>query len=214
MPKSSLKAKRHTDALPSSARDILLLAAKRLFAQKGLSGTSIRDIALAAHMNSSQISYYFDSKEGLYRACIQSIAEERILIAEQILLPPTSREEFRVRLRLFVDNLFAHFLEDRDTGLIIIREFDRMNSPAAKIFKSYFARLYEMLIVFFRVSTEQKFMRSFQSPADPLTLTSLFFGSILNELRFDHLKEDLFSRSLKNSDERKSVSETIVDLFS
>lgn len=214
MPKSSLKPRRASSSDNSSAREILLLAAKHLFARKGLSGTTIRDIALEANMNSSQISYYFDSKEGLYRACIQDIAEDRIRIAEQILIPPTSREEFRVRTRLFIDNLFNHFLEDRDTGLIIIREYDRMHSPAAKVFKTYFTRLFELLIHFFEVAIEQKFMSPLSKNPDPLTVTSLFFGLLISELRFDHIKEDLFSRTIKKTEERKIVTDHIIELFS
>ena len=47
----------------NSARKQLLDAARALFARRGLSGTSIRDIAQAAKVNSSMISYYFESKE-------------------------------------------------------------------------------------------------------------------------------------------------------
>ena len=41
------------------------LAAQRLFALNGFRATSIRDIAKAANVNSSMISYYFRSKEQL-----------------------------------------------------------------------------------------------------------------------------------------------------
>jgi len=44
-------------ASPIKKRDQLLLAGKKLFARQGLSGTSIRDIAQQAGMNSSMISY-------------------------------------------------------------------------------------------------------------------------------------------------------------
>ena len=38
-------------------------AAEELFAEKGFSGTSVRDIADAADVNVAMISYYFGSKE-------------------------------------------------------------------------------------------------------------------------------------------------------
>jgi AcrR family transcriptional regulator len=209
--------KRSLNNESSSARDILLVAARRLFARKGLSGTTIRDIALEAKMNSSQISYYFENKEGLYRACVQDIAEDRIRIAEQILIPPQSAEEYRVRLQLFADNLFNYFLEDRDTGLIIIREYDRMHSPAEKVFKNYFSQLFDLLINFFRRAITKGFTTNRGLAADkgdPLIITSLFFGTLISELRFDHIKEGLFKRSLRHAEERKIVTEHIVNLFS
>lgn len=51
----------------AEARSRLLLAALRLFAEKGFAKTSTRDIALAAGVNLASIKYYFGDKAGLYR---------------------------------------------------------------------------------------------------------------------------------------------------
>lgn len=61
----------HTKPLRSDgaeARNRLLDAAMRLFAEQGFAKTSTRDIAEAAQVNISSISYYFGDKAGLYRA--------------------------------------------------------------------------------------------------------------------------------------------------
>ena len=50
------------------ARQRLLLAGLRLFADQGYAKTSIRQIALAAGTNVAAVSYYFGHKAGLYRA--------------------------------------------------------------------------------------------------------------------------------------------------
>lgn len=50
------------------ARQRLMDAALVLFADRGFAKTSIREIALAAHVNIAAISYYFGDKVGLYRA--------------------------------------------------------------------------------------------------------------------------------------------------
>jgi AcrR family transcriptional regulator len=41
----------------------IMEAAEELFAEKGFSGTSVRDISDAADINVAMISYYFGSKE-------------------------------------------------------------------------------------------------------------------------------------------------------
>ena len=52
----------------AEARSRLLHAALYLFAEKGFSKTSTRDIAQAAGVNLAAIKYYFGDKAGLYRA--------------------------------------------------------------------------------------------------------------------------------------------------
>lgn len=54
------------------ARTRLLDAALTLFAEKGFAATSIRELALAAQVNVSAISYYFGDKAGLYRAVYEN----------------------------------------------------------------------------------------------------------------------------------------------
>lgn len=55
----------------SDQRSQLIAAAIPLFAAKGLSGVNVREIARAAGVNPSQISYHFGGKEGLYAAVIR-----------------------------------------------------------------------------------------------------------------------------------------------
>jgi len=49
----------------SSKQSQLLDTAEMLFSRKGFDGTSVRDIAEAAGINTAMISYYFGSKEKL-----------------------------------------------------------------------------------------------------------------------------------------------------
>jgi AcrR family transcriptional regulator len=48
-------------------------AAMRLFGEFGFDGTSTRDIAGAASLNTPALQYYFNNKEGLYAACAELI---------------------------------------------------------------------------------------------------------------------------------------------
>jgi AcrR family transcriptional regulator len=49
--------------------------ALRLFAEHGFEATTTRQIAAAAGVNAPALQYYFDNKEGVYRACAEYIAE-------------------------------------------------------------------------------------------------------------------------------------------
>jgi len=57
--------------LPDS-RSRLLAAATPLFARRGLNGVSVRELASAAGVNLSMISYHFGGKEGLYAEILKA----------------------------------------------------------------------------------------------------------------------------------------------
>ncbi|PCE28760.1 TetR family transcriptional regulator [Paraburkholderia acidicola] len=51
-------------------------AAVELFGENGFDGASTRDIAALAGVNAPALQYYFENKEGLYRACIEALADD------------------------------------------------------------------------------------------------------------------------------------------
>jgi AcrR family transcriptional regulator len=60
----------------ASTRDLLKLAARRLFAHRGLDGVSVRDVVLAAgQRNSGSLHYYFGTKENLARELVSDGAK-------------------------------------------------------------------------------------------------------------------------------------------
>ena len=60
----------------SQTRQELLSAARVRFARDGYSSTTVRDIATDAGVNVALINRYFESKEGLFEACIARVGEE------------------------------------------------------------------------------------------------------------------------------------------
>ena len=54
----------------------LLKTSARIFARKGYSGTSVRDIVNAAHVNVSSIAYYFGGKRELFFQTIHFLLEK------------------------------------------------------------------------------------------------------------------------------------------
>nr|WP_282553569.1 transcriptional regulator CecR [Providencia sneebia] len=58
-----------------NAREQLLLAAADVYGELGLNGATTRKIAQVSGQNIAAISYYFGSKEGLYLAVAQLIAD-------------------------------------------------------------------------------------------------------------------------------------------
>lgn len=62
------------DPATSATRATILAAATPLFASSGIQGTTIRQVAAAAQVNSQLIYYYFGDKAGLFRAALEGAA--------------------------------------------------------------------------------------------------------------------------------------------
>ncbi|WNM24699.1 TetR/AcrR family transcriptional regulator [Demequina capsici] len=59
---------------PASARDQIRACALRLFAERGVAGTSVRDIATCAGTSPANVLHHFGSKEGLRDAIDEEVA--------------------------------------------------------------------------------------------------------------------------------------------
>lgn len=68
-----------------SKEENILYAAEKLFAELGFEGTSTREIAKAANVNISMISYYFGSKEKLYEKLVEYRMSEGQFFSKDIL---------------------------------------------------------------------------------------------------------------------------------
>lgn len=53
----------------------IIAAAIELFGERGFEAASTRDIAARAGVNAPALQYYFENKDGVYRACAEHIAE-------------------------------------------------------------------------------------------------------------------------------------------
>jgi len=119
-----------------SKKQRLLDAGLELFAKNGLNGTTIRDIAQTSGVNSSMISYHYQSKEGLYRSCLKYIAETQLQFLSDILKPVSSKKDYDDTLTTLATRLIKVFTENKYSGMLLIKEFDLVNSPAGDIFNS------------------------------------------------------------------------------
>ncbi|MFM0062071.1 CerR family C-terminal domain-containing protein [Paraburkholderia aspalathi] len=57
-------------------RHRIIEAAIELFGEHGFEGASTRDIAARAGVNAPALQYYFENKEGVYRACVEMLADD------------------------------------------------------------------------------------------------------------------------------------------
>lgn len=91
------------------ARERILAASTKLFATKGARGTTIREIADEAGVNSQLLYYYFEDKAGLARAVVDQ-AGERVhsLLLSAAQRSGTPRERLEAFIVAWVQLILAH----------------------------------------------------------------------------------------------------------
>ncbi len=109
----------------SETRTRLIGAALRLFSQHGFDGASTRDIAAAAGLNAPALQYYFDNKEGLYRACARHLVsrvwatmKSVVAVAERLLIDDAD-DEALVRAFCDIQVKMTDFLADASNDWIL-----------------------------------------------------------------------------------------------
>src|SRR6476469_8589912 len=142
-------AARATRSAGRKMRSLLLDAASPLFRERGLSGTSIADIATAANAFPSQITYYFRSKEALFVECA---CRELLYLAratEQAALKARSPREYTHALveTVTATDSVAFFAEGltltrrrQDLAPLVERTIERLHSEGARAYAGQVAR--------------------------------------------------------------------------
>ena len=106
----------------------IMEAAERLFAEQGFAGTSVRDIAEAAHVNLAMISYYFGSKDKLIEAMFLHRGSDFKIQLENIL--QNKHLSSMQKLEKLVDDYIERIFKKKCFHKILARE-QMVNSSGA-----------------------------------------------------------------------------------
>lgn len=188
----------------------LVRVATRLFSKQGYHGTSVKQIADAADVNISLISYHFGGKENLYHACLSPWVESKIEFLEKKILRPTSAEEFQFRLKLFVETVMESELDHEDAGCIIWHDIEHEDPVLQEIFKKTIQPLSERLVEFMRTGQKQNFIRK---DLDANYVALLFLGGVQHAIRIDKLRHNLQGETLHDPKVRQKTIFTALEMF-
>lgn len=102
-----------------STRDRILDVAERLFAQKGLAGTAVRDIARAAGLTAPSLYNYFEGKQALYEAVIARGVQPLFDLISNVARAPGRGED---RTGVMLDGIMDHLASHPDLARLIQHE--------------------------------------------------------------------------------------------
>ncbi|HEX8545892.1 MAG TPA: TetR/AcrR family transcriptional regulator [Cytophagaceae bacterium] len=129
--------------IDSSTEEKIRIAAKKIFTQKGYSGTRTRDIAEEAGINLALLNYYFRSKEKLFEIIILEIMQGFVKGMKGIF--NNEHSTFEEKIEGFVSNYIDLLIANPDIPIFMLNEI-RTNAEGLNekvgfkehLLKSYF----------------------------------------------------------------------------
>lgn len=191
--------------------ELLLETGLKLFARKGYDGTTVKELADEAGVNVSLISYYFDGKEGLFKACLEHVGRERLAVSEKLLAPASTPEELRIRLEIFVGEMLEYFCTHSDHTRMILREIEKERGGVpSDVFERTFFKVFTVLVDFFKSAHKAGLIRE---ELDPMLLGSIFRGVLSHIARTDFLNKKYFNQTIADPRYREKVKNQLLSLM-
>jgi AcrR family transcriptional regulator len=107
---------------PGSTKARILSAAEEVFAARGFTGASTREIAARAGVNISSLHYHWASKETLYVAVFRSIFDQLVDLVQHALEPVQHQSLDRhAIIDQTMDRLFDFFADNPNVPKLLVR---------------------------------------------------------------------------------------------
>ena len=184
---TATRARAVTDEAKERRREVILSAAKRVFAKKGYHATTIADVAKAARISYGSVYWYFDSKDALFHALMDSeeLALRHHIDAALAGLGDNADGDGEEAFRVAVRATFEFFEADRDVVKLLFRD----SLVLGERFDRHLAGIYEGFIgdIEQTVATAQKAGRMVEAPA---RMVAFSMAAIISQLALRRLSTD------------------------
>lgn len=176
---------------PISSRQSILDAAVFEFWEHGYRGASVRKICARAGTSSNAITYHFGSKQKLYQEILDRFAALQLEHAQMTLSGELrSQEEFEFRLEMFLMQLLDAYLKNRESLLIILREFEQLVTMSDDSAIRHLVEINHTLSNFIQKAKDQGFVRE---DVDADIVSGTFLDRLINQARYAHTHKQLFN---------------------
>lgn len=193
-----------------STREILIQAARKLFALHGYKATTVKDIADKAGVNISLISYHFDGKENLYRECVDKHGSQLHEMSMKILKPSTNLEEFRLRIKMFIEECLLDFVKDPELCLMAYREAETFQPSQNSQLNADYLKFYTRIIEFIESGKGGGFVNK---NVNSHLAAGVLFGGVSHFIKMDKIREKEFGKSIKDINLRTDAIEHLCSIF-
>lgn len=106
---------------PGSTKARILEAAQAVFAERGFSGASTREIAARAGVNISSLHYHWSSKEALYVAVFRNVVEHIVAVLGEVVAANRGDGEREALVDRLMAVLFEYFADRPHVPKLLMR---------------------------------------------------------------------------------------------
>ncbi|MCB0406894.1 MAG: TetR/AcrR family transcriptional regulator [Bdellovibrionales bacterium] len=191
-----------------SSKENILKEANRLFAEKGYTGTSVRELTEAAEVNVAAINYHFGSKQGLFEAAVKDFTQSKLSMVMMVLEPTKTLEEFKLRITMFMKQFLLLASNEHEAFRMLSRNLDTFAKLAPKDFKAIFVNIHNQFLKFVESAQKSKIIRP---DIDAEILTQILFGGLMDLAKNNELRKAVNKKSIDNETFRDQYVSTFVD---
>jgi len=183
MAQKIIKKKRTAGRRPASEADCgtrssIVAAARRLFSQRGLEGTTVREVAEAANVNNAMIYYHFTDKVELYRAVLADSFEEFNRIWEhQIFATDASA---RNKIQKYIQEMIRFQQDNEEIRRILSIEFASCGKNLKWLADNFFNRSHEKLAAIMKDGMKNGELKKVDLTISISVLTGMVIQSFIN----------------------------------
>jgi TetR/AcrR family transcriptional regulator len=206
--KKAVIGRRPKPASPDLAsREVILAAARNVFARCGFDGASTREVAEVARVNNAMIYYYFKDKGELYRAVLADSfnAFDRIWKHEIFKSPASARAKIQRYLEEFIR--FQH--SNEELRRIVSMEFAACSENCKWLADNFFAHGYDNLANILKEGMKSGELKKF----DPAQAIPSLVGMVIHSFIMRPIAEYITGKKMDLTAQRygKFVTEMFFD---
>lgn len=201
---NGLESMARTPKIVEDRRDQIIDAAMRVFAQKGFTRATNKDIAREAGITPGLIYYYFESKEALLKAIIETRSPAQLIttLSPQVLeLPP------EIFLRILILRALSIVESEQFIQLIRMLLPEIVHNPTMEPIVAGFVR---RVLAFLGTYFDKQVRKGALRPLDGVITAQVVIGSVIAFVLRRHILSDPIALEYTHEQIAEVVSETVL----
>ncbi|WP_334042082.1 TetR/AcrR family transcriptional regulator [Burkholderia ambifaria] len=206
-------SKRRTRGRPladaSVGPDVILRAARRTFAKRGYDATSVREVARELGIDAALIAHHFGTKETLWLAVVEQIAELAEPMFDALRALRTSSLPHRERMRRAIELCVDHEFDEPDIGMFFstaaTEEGARLDRLRERLVRPYHDAMFPLLAE----AVDAGAIR----PVDPDVLFFMIASAIGTTVSYSHLILEFTSLPTRRDAFRQAVLDIALNIL-